>query len=257
MIDCLISFGSNLGNSRQIILDAVESLESGHPVFNLRISEFLITPPVGGPPGQPDFINGAARFDTNLTPLELLGLLHQTETDFGRERRIRWDSRTLDLDLLLYGNRILAENDCEIPHPRMSFRQFVLVPAQSIAAEMIHPVSRCSIGSLLERIQVGTRVLLLTERSRLDEIAKRFSDFPGNCQMETGCLDQWKDLVSETSPARLLILDLTCQDPQEFLAQHPELVPRHRGPLLVLHGQPVQQVVLEISAAMEAMKAIR
>ena len=154
MIDCLISFGSNLGNSRQIILDAVESLESGHPVFNLRISEFLITPPVGGPPGQPDFINGAARFDTNLTPLELLGLLHQTETDFGRERRIRWDSRTLDLDLLLYGNRILAENDCEIPHPRMSFRQFVLVPAQSIAAEMTHPVSRCSIGSLLERIQV-------------------------------------------------------------------------------------------------------
>ena len=165
MTDCLISFGSNIGDSRQIISEALSLLQSKlqelqpQPV-QFTTSEFFVTQPVGGPENQNEFINGVSRFRSDLDPIEILRLLHRVEQEFGRHRRIRWDSRTLDLDLLLYGDLEMESGEIQIPHPRMSFRQFVLVPAMDIAADMLHPTCGTTLSHLLECVRTRKKNIL-------------------------------------------------------------------------------------------------
>jgi 2-amino-4-hydroxy-6-hydroxymethyldihydropteridine diphosphokinase len=99
-------------------------------------------------PPQPDYINGCAILKTSLQPIQLLQVLFHTEQMFGRERRERWGARTLDLDLLLYGDRQIDSPELVIPHPRMSDRAFVLLPLAEIAADWIHPIAGIAISKL-------------------------------------------------------------------------------------------------------------
>ena len=119
-----IALGSNLGDSRGILEGAVGRLRS--LLDNLQQSHWYRTKPVGPP--QPDYLNGCVIGTTSLEPLELLQRLLEIEAEFGRVRGERWGARTLDLDLLLYGDRILKHPQLEVPHPRMTERGFVLVP---------------------------------------------------------------------------------------------------------------------------------
>jgi 2-amino-4-hydroxy-6-hydroxymethyldihydropteridine diphosphokinase len=123
---------------------------SQHPQIKLlATSNALPTAPVGGPPGQGEFLNAAARLETSLSPDEILALLHAIEHQLGRARTVHWGPRTIDLDLLLYDDQIINTPELNVPHPLMHTRRFVLEPAAEIAAEWIHPVLKQSIADLL------------------------------------------------------------------------------------------------------------
>ena len=144
MVPCLLSFGSNLGNRRETLAGAWRAL--GQMENTLALSSFYETEPVGGPAGQPKYLNAAGIIQTTRLPEELLALLQTIEADFGRVRTERWGARTLDIDILLYGDQRVEQSRLTIPHVEMLHRQFVLEPAQEIAADWIHPITKKTIG---------------------------------------------------------------------------------------------------------------
>ncbi|MBA2117187.1 2-amino-4-hydroxy-6-hydroxymethyldihydropteridine diphosphokinase [Bremerella alba] len=148
----LIALGANLGDCGASLTLAVDQLASD-PDFSLEArSELLTTKPVGGPSGQPDYLNSAAKFSTSLSPDQVHQKLIDIEQSHGRVRIQRWGARKLDLDLLLYGQQITKTPQLTIPHPRMSFRRFVMQPAAEVAAEMLHPELNATIGQLWQHL---------------------------------------------------------------------------------------------------------
>jgi 2-amino-4-hydroxy-6-hydroxymethyldihydropteridine diphosphokinase len=142
-----ISAGSNLGDRKSNLKFALSSLGRGGAVS--KISSYYETEPEGFL-DQPWFINLAIELKTNLAPLELLSFFREIEASCGRVRTFPNAPRTLDLDILLYGDAVINENDLIIPHPRLSERRFVLEPLAQIAPNVIHPVLKKSMQSLLE-----------------------------------------------------------------------------------------------------------
>ena len=106
-----------------------------------KISPIYETAPVGYTE-QPNFLNLCLEIDTELEPKELLKYCLETEQRLHRVRDIRWGPRTLDVDILLYGDKVIEEDDLEVPHPRMSERAFVLIPLNDIAPTQIEPRSK-------------------------------------------------------------------------------------------------------------------
>lgn len=157
MACCLIGCGSNQGARREQLDRAIELLGVMPGITMLAVSRHRETRPIGGPPDQAPFLNGACLIDTELGPHELLGVLAAVENTLHRDRTERWGPRTLDLDILLYDQLVLDNEVVEgsaltIPHPRMTTRRFVLEPAVEIAPDLRHPLSRCSLGDLLDNI---------------------------------------------------------------------------------------------------------
>ncbi|QDV76197.1 2-amino-4-hydroxy-6-hydroxymethyldihydropteridine diphosphokinase [Botrimarina mediterranea] len=157
----LVSLGSNLGDAAASLDAAIEGLEKLAVTGTLRASSRHATPPIGGPAGQSDFLNAAATFDSELPPLELLAALQAIEQSLDRTRHTRWAARTLDVDLLLYGDGVIDAPTLRVPHPRMSFRPFVLEPAEEVAGDWWHPECGATIAQLLEQLQSGADALLL------------------------------------------------------------------------------------------------
>lgn len=149
---CLIGCGANLGSRREQLDQAIDMLRFMPGVEMLEVSQFVETRPIGGPVGQPPFLNAACLVETNFEPEEMLDMLTAVENALRRERNTRWGPRTIDLDLLTYGDRVITTEHLQVPHPRMTTRRFVLEPAAQIAAELRHPVAGCTIGELLDNI---------------------------------------------------------------------------------------------------------
>jgi 2-amino-4-hydroxy-6-hydroxymethyldihydropteridine diphosphokinase len=145
-----IALGSNLGDSRTLLENALKILSETPEITLTARSNWYRTAPVGPP--QPDYLNGCALIDVQLRPQELLETLLKIEAQFGRVRHKRNEPRTLDLDLLLFGDLILDTADLQIPHPRMRDRAFVLVPLAEIAPNWVEPVSGKAIAQLLETV---------------------------------------------------------------------------------------------------------
>ena len=142
MTDCYIALGSNLENPLQQLRDAIAAL-AGLPASQLAAVSRAYTSAAVGPGEQPDYLNAAARLDTELAPLQLLDALQDIERRQGRTRGERWSARTLDLDLLLYGDTTLSTERLTLPHPRMSERNFVLYPLLDVAdANLMLPDGR-------------------------------------------------------------------------------------------------------------------
>ncbi len=139
--------GTNLGDRKANLEFALDSLSKGGSVRNK--SDFYETEPVGFL-DQPWFLNQAIELETTLAPAELLTICQDIESSCGRVRTFRNAPRTLDLDILLYGDIVVQEEDLIIPHPRMAERRFVLVPLAQIAPEFVHPVLQTTIRLLLE-----------------------------------------------------------------------------------------------------------
>lgn len=134
-----IGIGSNMGDKQKNIEDAISILDSRSSTKVTAISKMYITGPVGYME-QEDFLNGALEVRTLLTPYQLLDFLYSIEMQLKRERVIRWGPRTMDLDILLYGNRILSDEKLTIPHPRMHERLFAVKPMCDIAPYVQHPL---------------------------------------------------------------------------------------------------------------------
>jgi 2-amino-4-hydroxy-6-hydroxymethyldihydropteridine diphosphokinase len=151
-----IALGSNLGDRLATLRAAVRRLRAEPGLRVLDVSGWWETDPVGGPPGQGKFLNAAAAAETDKSPEELLALLQQIENQFGRVRGVKDGPRTLDLDLLLYGDRVIDTPTLTVPHPRMHERAFVLSPLSELAGEIghevVHPILKKTAQELYEPI---------------------------------------------------------------------------------------------------------
>ncbi len=152
-----IALGSNLGDRGDTLMAAVKKLSAAAGIEVRRISQFISTEPVGGPPDQPKYLNAAAEIQTTLGPQELLAALHEIEQSLGRDRAAeqRWGPRTCDLDILLIGELVMETAELTIPHPRMHERRFVLEPLAQIAPNAMHPVLKKTVVQLLCELEVG------------------------------------------------------------------------------------------------------
>ncbi len=135
-----LGFGSNIGDRVANVRRACR-LVGEIPGFRVvRVSSLIETAPVGYT-DQPDFINAAAEIETDLTPRALIAAVKEIERAMGREKTVRFGPRVIDIDILLFGDRVINEPDLVIPHPRMHERAFVLAPLAEIAPDAVHPVT--------------------------------------------------------------------------------------------------------------------
>lgn len=148
----VIALGSNIGDSRKYIENAVEQFENSEYVKNIKVSELIVTKPYGYTE-QDDFLNGAMICKTVLSPQSLLDFMHTIENSADRRREIHWGPRTLDLDLIFYDNAVIDTPDLTVPHIDMQNRAFVLEPLNSIAPYYRHPVLNLTVAQLLEKLK--------------------------------------------------------------------------------------------------------
>jgi 2-amino-4-hydroxy-6-hydroxymethyldihydropteridine diphosphokinase len=157
-----IGFGSNLGN-RQDYCDRAVTLLSLLPASQVTgVSSLYETDPVAdNDPGPGLFLNGVVRLETDLTPQSLLEVCREIEKSLGRDQDRREGPRTLDLDILFYGNRILQEPGLMVPHPRLHLRRFVLAPLAELDPAWRHPVLHRTVQDLLDHLADPATVRLL------------------------------------------------------------------------------------------------
>lgn len=131
-----VGLGSNLGDRQGYLRSAVQALAArGLPAA--VVSSVYESDPLGPP--QPDYLNAVAAVDSALPPGELLGIFHAVEEQLGRQHRERWGPREIDIDLLLYGDEVVATDDLTVPHPGLTERPFVFVPLLEIAPDVTLP----------------------------------------------------------------------------------------------------------------------
>lgn len=153
MTQVLIGLGSNLGDRENHLLTAWKKIKKSRDIHPIAISRLYETVPVGGPANQPMFLNAVCTIQTKITPTLLLRFLQEIEQSLGRERIVHHGPRTIDLDILLYGNEIHSDEFLIIPHPRMHEREFVLKPSLEIASNFMHPVYQKSLSELYQLLK--------------------------------------------------------------------------------------------------------
>lgn len=144
----ILSIGSNMGDTKEHLDYAVNALSNNSYIKEVKSSSYIVTKPYGDVE-QDDFLNGAVKLKTVMTPQELLDYLHSIEKERGRERLVHWGPRTLDLDIVFYGDECIYNDNLVIPHPDMANRRFVLEPICEIAPYYIHPVKKKTVAELL------------------------------------------------------------------------------------------------------------
>ncbi len=150
----LIALGSNLGDRLKNLLAGVRGIASTDGVEIVAVSRLYETAPVGGPDDQGAFLNAALLARTTVPAADLLARLHEIEADRERERVVHWGPRTLDLDLLVYGDLVSDDPALQVPHPRQHERRFVLVPVCDVAPDLVHPRLGRTMGDLLADLPV-------------------------------------------------------------------------------------------------------
>lgn len=261
---CLIALGSNLGDRAATLDAAVDVLANSPEVQLIRHSQWRSTLPVGGDGAQREFLNGAALVETSLDAATLYHRLQQIELKFGRERHERWAARTLDLDLLLHGDAIIDSPDLVVPHPRMSFRRFVLEPAAEIAGTFVHPTIGWTLGQLLCHLEEGSdcAAIITPQESARRALTAQLAEHCG-CRVGKPSFEDdtrwptawttWLMVPGSTAnsrPPKLTVL----VDPPAANAGWNELVRQTgRGPTLRIFAADVGGVEQEALAAIEAV----
>lgn len=165
-----LGLGANLGDRLASLRAAVHALDKRDGIrvdWDKGLAPVYETDPVGGPPDQPKYLNTAVRITTALDPFALLKVVQSIENDLGRVRGEHWSARTIDIDILLYGQLTLDDERLTIPHPRLHERRFVLAPLSEIAGDMTPPALGLSIQELARKLEVngpGNRVVRLPDQ---------------------------------------------------------------------------------------------
>jgi len=157
MQDVYLGLGSNLGDREAMLRGAIRAIGALRGAALTASSPVYETPPMG-PQDQDAYLNMAVQVRTPLEPIELVASLQQIELDLGRmarDQRRHWGPREIDIDVLLYGDRVIDRPGLTIPHPGMHERWFVLKPLADIAPRMIHPLLNRSVQDLLEQLQAS------------------------------------------------------------------------------------------------------
>lgn len=138
MVTVTLALGSNMGDRLAMLAAAVAGLtERGVRVAaSSRVWE---TDPIGGPQGQPAYLNAVVRAQTDLSPTQVLAVAQGVETDLGRTREVRWGPRTIDIDILLIDDLVMDDPSLTVPHPRMAERAFVILPLLDIDPDPVLP----------------------------------------------------------------------------------------------------------------------
>jgi 2-amino-4-hydroxy-6-hydroxymethyldihydropteridine diphosphokinase len=147
-----LGLGGNLGEPLELFRQARQRLLEHPQIAALRSSGLYSTPPVGGPAGQPDYLNAALELQTDLSAVELLHVCQALEHEAGRTREIHWGPRTLDIDLLFFADDVVQDQELTLPHPRLHLRRFALEPLKDLAPGFCHPLLHRSVAELLEAL---------------------------------------------------------------------------------------------------------
>ncbi|MEO1497435.1 MAG: 2-amino-4-hydroxy-6-hydroxymethyldihydropteridine diphosphokinase [Planctomycetota bacterium] len=169
MAVCLVALGSNEGDRASALDRAFRSLDelSTMPACE---SKRLVTPSVGGPEGQAEYLNSVVAIRTDKSPRDLFGELRSIERAAGNRSAIRWSARPLDVDLLAYADEVIDEPGLRVPHPRMSFRPFVVAPAAELAGDWVHPELGVSLHALAALVAAPPPTVVVVGRG---EVADR------------------------------------------------------------------------------------
>ncbi len=151
------ALGANLGDRSATLRAAVAALAATPGLRVVALSPLYETDPVGGPPGQPAYLNAVLVADSSLLPSDLLARAHAVEAEHGRERTEHWGARTLDIDLLAVGGRTAATPELMLPHPRAHLRAFVLVPWADVDPGFEVP-GLGTVADLLAALPAGDRL---------------------------------------------------------------------------------------------------
>ncbi len=158
-----LGLGANLGERRSQLQGARAALGASDGVRVTAASPLYETEPVGGPAGQPSYLNAVLQVETTLDCRDLLSLCLAVEARFGRRREEPWGPRTLDIDLLLCGAEVIDEPGLVVPHPRLHQRRFVLAPLAVLAPQLRHPVLGLTVCDLLAGLEDESAVTLHTQ----------------------------------------------------------------------------------------------
>ena len=286
MATALLGLGSNLGEREATLRAALVEIEALPDVRVRRASEFYRSKPLGGPPEQGEFLNAAAVIETKTPPLRLLAELQDIESRHGRVKTERWAPRPLDIDVLLYDDEVQETTMLTLPHPRMSFRRFVLQPAAEIAPRTLHPVIGWSVERLLLHLNAASDQVAIVSPSEkhrchfAEFIATRFGARPVDRptfataeQFWPSELTSWVKINSKPDastssagkptglpyaaaafPKMTILLDADSSAPNVAKSQWSAVVRRPgRGPTLRLQESEAATFPAEITAAIEAV----
>lgn len=256
MTQALIAFGANLGDVQSSLDEAVARIADHTEIEVVAVAKPLVTTAVSGEEGDneqsagpsPDYLNSAIRVATKLTAEALFQFTSRLEQEMGRQRKKRWGSRTIDLDIILFGDQIIDDPQLQVPHPRMSFRKFVLGPASEIAGEMIDPISGVSLNGLTERLHRSSeRILWIAGDEKAAQILVA-EVIAGSRRSGWGfrVAGNIEEVAVHLRDFRLLLFSAPEQ-------RFRDAALRFAGPWLNLNGLRRAQYEREIRAAIEAM----
>lgn len=269
--DSLIAFGANQGDCENAWKQTVEFFRSDPSILKLDHSAPIKTEAVTGVVGsseaqanQKEYLNAAIRVLTTMTPPELHQKMIGIEQRLGRERTERWGPRTIDLDLLLVGDLILEQDGLVVPHPRMSYRRFVLQPALEIAAGMVHPASGMTLQHLVDHLdQSENKILIVTDATNF--VAKLRSQIDvaladGTAKHEPPEIvvaESTRQFMDRVAGSKLVVScfesDFQANENDELRSLH-RFAANYAGPMLRLDIElGVARAEIEMVAAIEAM----
>jgi len=160
-----IGLGSNVGDRKRHLKEAIKEIESCHSINLVSVSSLYLTKPVEVEEPQNDFLNAVIKIETNLKPQALLNSLKEIERRFGRKIDSHLKPRGLDLDILLYDDLVLETENLTIPHPRLAFREFVLAPLLELEPELQNLVDGKSLNSYYEKLKGQEKASLFEDEN--------------------------------------------------------------------------------------------